>query len=183
MMDGMDGNGLFRRVRADSRFARVPFIFITAMSDPQERLRRLADGAADYVVKPFLIDELALKLFNLVRRAEEEKRARELERTRAFEAFLGGLAHAIRNPLSSITGPVANLRRLLEGGGADLGAQRPLRDAIDCAAKREQYDRSHPAPRTGTRLARNHGRRSRRRNSKTIADTVLQNLVLKNQSE
>ncbi len=124
MMDGMDGNELFRRVRADSRFARVPFIFITAMSDPQERLRRLADGAADYVVKPFLIDELALKLFNLVRRAEEEKRARELERARAFEAFLGGLAHAIRNPLSSITGPVANLRRLLEGGGADLDRRR-----------------------------------------------------------
>jgi len=124
MMDGMDGNELFRRVRADARFAQVPFIFITAMSSPQERLRRLADGAADYVVKPFLIDELALKLFNLVRRVEEEKRARELERTRAFEAFLGGLAHAIRNPLSSITGPVANLRRLLEGGGAEMDLHR-----------------------------------------------------------
>ena len=38
------------------------------------------------------------------------------------------------------------------------GAQRPLWHAIDCAAKRKQYDRSHPARRTGTRFARNHGR-------------------------
>ncbi|MGA2612000.1 MAG: 7TM diverse intracellular signaling domain-containing protein [Spirochaetia bacterium] len=144
MMDGMDGNELFRRVRADTRFARAPFIFITAMSDPQERLLRLADGAADYVVKPFLIDELALKLYNLIRRSEEEKRLRELDRTRAFEAFLGGLAHAIRNPLSAVTGPVTNLRKLLEGRGfgqddrivtylryAEEGAARIERTLVD----------------------------------------------------
>ncbi len=140
MMDGMDGNELFRRVRADARFARAPFIFITAMSDPQERLRRLADGAADYVVKPFLIDELALKLFNLIRRSEEEKRMRELERTRAFEAFLGGLAHAIRNPLSVITGPVANLRKLMEERGIrfDDRIDTYLRYAAEGAARIER---------------------------------------------
>ena len=138
MMDGMDGNELFRRVRADARLARVPFIFITAMTDPRERLSRLADGAADYVVKPFLIDELALKLFNMVRRAEEEKDARTLEKRRAFEAFLAGLAHAIRNPLSAVTGPVANLKRLLEEGGADFDHARAatwLRYAEEGAAR------------------------------------------------
>ncbi len=141
MMDGMDGGELFRRVRADARFAHVPFIFISAMTDPQERLLRLADGAADYVVKPFLIDELALKLFNLVRRAEEEKHARMLERRRAFESFLGGLAHAIRNPLSAVTGPVANLRKLMEGSGPGFDHQRAdtwLRYAEEGAARIEK---------------------------------------------
>ena len=138
MMDGMDGNELFRRVRADARLARVPFIFITAMTDPQQRLRRLADGAADYVVKPFLIDELALKLFNLVRRAEEEKQARMLEKKRAFEAFLGGLAHAIRNPLSAITGPITNLKKALEESGEGFDHPRVatwLRYAEEGAAR------------------------------------------------
>jgi signal transduction histidine kinase len=138
MMDGMDGNEFFRRVRSDARLARVPFIFITAMTDPQERLHRLADGAADYVVKPFLIDELALKLFNLVRRSEEEKQARLLEKRRTFEAFLGGLAHAIRNPLSAITGPVANLKKILEAGNAGFDHQRVstwLRYAEEGAAR------------------------------------------------
>ena len=46
------------------------------------------------------------------------------------------------------------------GGGSfwsdKSGAQRPLRDAIDCAPQRQQYDRSHSAPPAGTRVARNH---------------------------
>ncbi|MET0634503.1 MAG: response regulator transcription factor [Chitinophagaceae bacterium] len=45
----------------------VPFIFLTARTDKKDRLHGLTIGAADYINKPFDIDELAIKLKNILR--------------------------------------------------------------------------------------------------------------------
>src|SRR5208282_563261 len=69
------------------------------------------------------------------------------------------------------------------GGGGfwsdKSGAQRPVWDAIDRAAKRDQHDRPYAARRTGTRSARNHGRRSYRRGSKAVAESYCRNPYLR----
>ena len=76
--------------------------------------------------------------------------------------------------------------RIENSGGGNFwsdksGAQRAIRDAIDCPAKRQQYDRSRPASRTGTRVARNHRRRSRRRSKEAVAASDCRTFVFKNQ--
>ena len=45
----------------------IPFVFLTARTDKKDRLRGLTIGAADYINKPFDIDELAIKLKNIIR--------------------------------------------------------------------------------------------------------------------
>lgn len=45
----------------------IPFIFLTARTDKKDRLYGLNIGAADYINKPFDIDELAIKLKNIIR--------------------------------------------------------------------------------------------------------------------
>jgi DNA-binding response OmpR family regulator len=45
----------------------LPFVFLTARTDKKDRLRGLSIGAADYINKPFDIDELAIKLKNIIR--------------------------------------------------------------------------------------------------------------------
>ena len=45
----------------------LPFVFLTARTEKKDRLTGLKIGAADYICKPFDIDELALKLKNIMK--------------------------------------------------------------------------------------------------------------------
>lgn len=46
---------------------KVPFIFLTARSEKTDRLRGLEYGANDYITKPFDIEELILRIKNIVK--------------------------------------------------------------------------------------------------------------------
>ncbi|MFZ5504722.1 MAG: HD domain-containing phosphohydrolase [Pseudomonadota bacterium] len=52
MMPGMDGHEVCRTLKADERLARVPVIFVTALSDVEDEARGLELGAVDYICKP-----------------------------------------------------------------------------------------------------------------------------------
>jgi signal transduction histidine kinase/DNA-binding response OmpR family regulator len=63
MMPEMDGLEATRRLRADSRFAKLPIIALTAKAMADDRDKCLAAGANDYIAKPLDVD----KLLSLVR--------------------------------------------------------------------------------------------------------------------
>jgi two-component system phosphate regulon response regulator PhoB len=69
MLPDIDGVEICRRLRATARTKRVPIIFLTARADEAARVRGLAAGADDYVVKPFSMQELVLRVRGLLRRA------------------------------------------------------------------------------------------------------------------
>ncbi|SFW37464.1 response regulator transcription factor [Chitinophaga sancti] len=48
----------------------VPFLFLTARGDKNDRLNGLKIGADDYVVKPFDVDELVLRIRNIIKRKQ-----------------------------------------------------------------------------------------------------------------
>lgn len=58
LMAGMDGYAVLAALRADASTARIPFIFLTASADRDDRQRGMASGATDYVTKPFKLAEL-----------------------------------------------------------------------------------------------------------------------------
>lgn|GEM_PF-642456 len=66
MMPVMDGHELFLSLRSNSRGADLPFVFLTARADPEEREQALRDGALDYIEKPFSPPELIAKVENLI---------------------------------------------------------------------------------------------------------------------
>ena len=66
MMPMLDGLEVLRRLRRDRRTASVPIIILTARRQDREVLAALALGADDYLVKPFIPDELVARIAKLL---------------------------------------------------------------------------------------------------------------------
>jgi signal transduction histidine kinase/DNA-binding NarL/FixJ family response regulator len=62
MMDTMNGHELLEKTLADERWTHIPFIFLTAKDDKETKMQSLAMGAIDFIAKPFLIQEVKLKI-------------------------------------------------------------------------------------------------------------------------
>ena len=57
-----DGIAACRLLKAEPRTMEIPLIFLTAAALPEERVRGLAEGAVDYITKPFNFDEVRLRV-------------------------------------------------------------------------------------------------------------------------
>jgi two-component system, OmpR family, phosphate regulon response regulator PhoB len=69
MLPDIDGTEICRRLRGASRTKRIPVVFLTARADERDRIGGLALGADDYIVKPFSMQELVLRIRAVLRRA------------------------------------------------------------------------------------------------------------------
>lgn len=65
MLPDGDGFSLFRQIRA---FTDIPVIFLTARDEACDKLSGLGLGADDYIVKPFMPQELLLRIYAVLRR-------------------------------------------------------------------------------------------------------------------
>lgn len=68
LLPGMDGEHVLNRIRGQGR--PLPVIMLTARDAARDKIRNLNHGAADYLTKPFDIDELVARLGAVLRRVE-----------------------------------------------------------------------------------------------------------------
>lgn len=66
MLPKMDGFDLAHKVRAVNK--EIPILFITAKTLPEDRIKGLLLGADDYIIKPYNIEELTLRIKVFLRR-------------------------------------------------------------------------------------------------------------------
>jgi signal transduction histidine kinase len=156
-MPEMDGFEVCRALKADPDLADVPVIFISALEEVIDKARAFAVGGADYVQKPFQVEEVLLRvthhlrlatLQNLLREKNQSLEAaleeakvlnREFvrinERLRVSEElqshFLATMRSEINNPLNAIMGLAAQIH----GGGLPLDRARELASFIESEAK------------------------------------------------
>jgi DNA-binding response OmpR family regulator len=69
MMPKIDGFTLAEKI-VDSH-PEIPFVFLTARNQNEDKIKGLKLGADDYIVKPFEADELVLRLTNIIKRTEK----------------------------------------------------------------------------------------------------------------
>jgi len=68
MLPFVDGFQLLKKIRSLPGWSAVPVIMLTAKSQEADIVRALDAGASDYVVKPFLPEELLARVRRLVKR-------------------------------------------------------------------------------------------------------------------
>jgi two-component system phosphate regulon response regulator PhoB len=72
MLPGMLGTDVCKALRKDTRTAGIPIIMITAKGDEIDRVVGFEVGADDYIVKPFSMREVLLRVKAVLRRQENE---------------------------------------------------------------------------------------------------------------
>src|SRR5215207_10636418 len=132
MLPGLSGIELCRRLRARPETKQLPIIMLTARGEETERVRGLATGADDYIVKPFSVPELLARIAALLRRSKPERVAGILsvgdiqldrERRRVFrggrEVELGPTEFRLLEYLIQSPGRVFSRQQLLDGVWGD----------------------------------------------------------------
>jgi DNA-binding response OmpR family regulator len=66
MMPRVDGYEVLRQMRADPALAKIPVIMLTARKQENDILAALELGANEYIVKPFIPEELVARLSRLI---------------------------------------------------------------------------------------------------------------------
>jgi len=114
MMPPPDGFEMRRLMSADANLVSIPFIFLTARSGVQDRVSGIREGADDYIVKPFVTEELMARIDAVLRRVSHERErvreeaklaaGQELEKLR--NEILQNYHHELRTPLANIIMPL-----------------------------------------------------------------------------
>src|SRR5665213_3116514 len=126
-MPEMDGYEVCQRLKSSAELCAVPTIFLSALSEPRDRLKAFESGAVDYISKPFQFEEVharvethlslyylqrALKLHNRDLEEAVAARTRELAEAnrrltvldRSKSDFLNLISHEFRTPLHGLLG-------------------------------------------------------------------------------
>jgi diguanylate cyclase (GGDEF)-like protein/PAS domain S-box-containing protein len=96
MMPGLDGYEVCARLKADPRTRDVPVIFISALRDPEDKVRAFAAGGVDYISKPFQVDEVLARVtthlrLSALQQALRAQNARLQEAATLFEVSGEGI--------------------------------------------------------------------------------------------
>jgi PAS domain S-box-containing protein len=141
MLPGMNGYEVIERLRTGPpEIAGIPILVLSALTHASARIRGLRDGADDYMIKPFLPEELLARARTLITARLLERRTREIEALGAIaqasltavsaEALLQRIVQVIGDVFEADAAALLLLddsRRTLRasasvGFGADLGA-------------------------------------------------------------
>jgi signal transduction histidine kinase len=104
MMPRMDGYTLYEKIRARLEWVTIPFVFLTAKSEREDKLKGKKLGAEDYITKPFDAEELIVSVRSRLGRAQAIERASEAEFEQFKQQIVTVLGHELRTPLTYVTG-------------------------------------------------------------------------------
>ncbi|WP_421870587.1 ATP-binding protein [Marinoscillum sp.] len=80
MMPVMDGWEFIEHLREDMALSKIPVIVLTAVAENTDRIKGLRLGVDDYIIKPFEVDELLVRITNVINNLRERiKWAKEFD--------------------------------------------------------------------------------------------------------
>ena len=155
MLPDGDGFSLMKKLRA---FTNIPVIFLTAKDEAADKLAGLGLGADDYVVKPFLPQELLLRVHAVLRRCyKADSPLLELEgctidfsraevNKNGIIVALTAKEHTLLETLSHSEGRIVSIDALCEAlwGDNPFGYENSLNAHIRRIREKIETDPSNP---------------------------------------
>lgn len=156
MLPDGDGFSLMRQMR---EFTDVPIIFLTAKDEAADKLAGLGLGADDYIVKPFLPQELLLRVYAVMRRCYKEESniirldgctidfSRAEVNKNGENIALTAKEHTLLETLARNEGKIVTLDALCESlwGNNPFGYENSLNAHIRRVREKIEIDPSKPA--------------------------------------
>lgn len=108
-MPGMSGYDVCQRLKQDAHTRSIPVLFISALSDTDDKVKAFAAGAVDYITKPFQLEEVLARVQThlTVRNLQRHLEAEIVERDGLIadlKAYAHTVAHELRSPLAGALG-------------------------------------------------------------------------------
>ncbi|MEM7536402.1 MAG: hybrid sensor histidine kinase/response regulator, partial [Chloroflexota bacterium] len=136
-MPGMNGYEVIQSLKSIPATADIPVIFISAISEIEDKIKAFEYGGVDYITKPFQLEEVLARVktqldLSRQRKMLEKLRERDLarfERINQLKDFvIQSASHDLKNPLSSIklTADLLQRHRQLSPEKIDQRLQRIL---------------------------------------------------------
>ncbi|HNT76809.1 MAG TPA: response regulator [Anaerolineae bacterium] len=167
MLPGIDGFETCRRLKTTEHTQEIPVIFMTIVTQVEDKVQGFQVGGVDYITKPFQREEVLarvathLKIRDLtrsLRRAKEQaEAARETAEAadRAKSTFMAHVSHELRTPLNGILGYAQVLQRdkaltLMQRNGLNVIQQSGeqlltfINDILDLSRTATQTLELHP---------------------------------------
>lgn len=136
MMPDMNGFEVCERMKQEEKFKLIPVIFVSALSNPANKVKAFETGGVDYITKPFNMGEIVsrAKVHLNLKNAQEEccranrllmeqmaerskleeelRKAKEIAEasTKSKSEFLASMSHEIRTPMNGIIGTASLLK-------------------------------------------------------------------------
>ena len=64
MMPGLDGYQVCQELKADTKIAEIPVIFLSALDEAVDKVKAFEIGGVDYITKPFQVEEVLARVKN-----------------------------------------------------------------------------------------------------------------------
>lgn len=148
-MPQMDGITLCHKIRNVRHLDELPIIFLTSMADQQQLLKVFQAGATDYLIKPFLQEELLARLrvhlersllIRQLRRTitelnHAESRRTEHQRLQGVVEMAGAVCHELNQPIQTISGFAELMMMKADENDPLLAYARKIKQQVDRMGK------------------------------------------------
>ncbi len=124
-MPGMDGFEICKRIKGNPELASVPVIFLTVTEDTPSKVKAFEAGAADYIVKPFMTNEVKARV-NVHLRIREYEQGLEKEKLALLKSF-----HTADQKLKDFAAQLVQTEKMAAIGEITAGVAHELKQPLN----------------------------------------------------